>query len=508
MALEAGDRKQLFIDDRFVDSSQGLRRCVNPPSKAGVVLEPIPEEEGPRVSVASVLEVDGEYRMYYGLYVPVDWVRRDWPEIPHWARHMACLAVSGDGIHWERQRAGLFDIGRGKTNAIVMPTAMGTVFQDPRRTRGSRFWFMGHLSENPWWEESKGAVYRLELEGRKVAGALHLCHSPDGIHWKRVKEPIVPFWCDTRNQAFFDHRLNRYVAYVRGREKGLRVVCRGESPELDSVPWPFEVKPGTGESHRGMYAGMNSAEWPVVLKPDEQDPPQTDIYTPNVEVYSWAEDVYLAWSPLYRHYDGFDSRGRDHRGQYPNDGPVETQLSVSRDGIRWHRFRRPYVGLGAVDEIDGGTIYMGLGMIRKGNEIWQYCSGGRSTHGNYEDHPDWPTAVIRLVQRLDGFVSLDAGPEGGELVTPPLVFSGSRLKLNIDCGAMGEAWVELLDEEGNALPGYTLQDSVPIDRNGVAQEAWWRNGPDVRPLAGRPVRLRIKMRSAKLYAFQFGPTSS
>ena len=44
---------------------------------------------------------------------------------------------------------------------------------------------------------------------------------------------------------------------------------------------------------------------------------------------------------------------------------------------------------------------------------------------------------------------------------------------------------------------------MSVDRNGVAQEVWWRNGPDVGALSGRPVGLKIKMRSAKLYAFQF-----
>ena len=89
------------------------------------------------------------------------------------------------------------------------------------------------------------------------------------------------------------------------------------------------------------------------------------------------------------------------------------------------------------------------------------------------------------------------------MVTPPIEFAGNRLQLNIDCGAMGEAWVELQDETGKPLPGYTLEDAVSVDRNSVAQEVWWRSGPDVGSLAGRPVRMRVRMRSAKLYAFQF-----
>jgi hypothetical protein len=48
-----------------------------------------------------------------------------------------------------------------------------------------------------------------------------------------------------------------------------------------------------------------------------------------------------------------------------------------------------------------------------------------------------------------------------------------------------------------------MDDAVSVDRNGVAQEVWWKEGPDVGKLVGRSVRLRIRMRAAKLYAFQF-----
>ena len=68
-------------------------------------------------------------------------------------------------------------------------------------------------------------------------------------------------------------------------------------------------------------------------------------------------------------------------------------------------------------------------------------------------------------------------------------------------------WVEAQDETGKPLPGYTFEDAVSVDRNGVAQEVWWRGGPDVGLLSGRTVRMRVTMRSAKLYAFQFSESS-
>ena len=207
--------------------------------------------------------------------------------------------------------------------------------------------------------------------------------------------------------------------------------------------------------------------------------------------------------PVYRRYKNFDSFDRDTRGQYKNDGPIEIQLAVSRDGINWKRYHEPYIPLGRNNEPDGGCLYIGVGMIRQGDEIFQYYTGSPWTHGSYPYQPELSNAIFRTVQRLDGFVSVIASHEGGELITHPLIFQGNRLQLNIDCGAMGEAWVEIQDASGNPIPNFSMDDCVSVDRNGVDQEVWWKQGPDVSSLADQTVRLRIKMRSSKLYAFQF-----
>lgn len=51
-------------------------------------------------------------------------------------------------------------------------------------------------------------------------------------------------------------------------------------------------------------------------------------------------------------------------------------------------------------------------------------------------------------------------------------FEGTRLQLNVDCGALGEVWVELLDERIFPIEGFTMDEAVSVDRNGVAHEVW------------------------------------
>jgi hypothetical protein len=80
---------------------------------------------------------------------------------------------------------------------------------------------------------------------------------------------------------------------------------------------------------------------------------------------------------------------------------------------------------------------------------------------------------------------------------------GNRLQLNINVAAMGNALVEIQDKQGKPIPGFTLDDCNRILFNDVAYTVKWQGKPDVSSLGGRPIRLQIAMRSAKLYAFQF-----
>ena len=494
--IDVGDSKQLFIDRRFIETGSGIRLVANPPEKRESVLEPLGHEGRQQLQIASVLEVAGGYLMYYMTFLDAGP-----PRLRKSAWHVTRVARSDDGVSWERVPVGLIDVGQGPENNIAMAGGVGTFFVDPNETDGCRFWWVGHLNQNPWWDEAEGAIFG---GGPDKEGALYLCCSRDGIVWRRVPEPILPFWCDTRNQCFFDHRLGRYVAYVRARPEGhqQRAVARAESEGLTG-PWPYAPRPGRSTGPNGLY-GWIETELRVVMAPDELDPPHTGLYTPNVHPYQYAQDVYLAFPEVYRLRDQEESHGRDGRGQPVNEGPLHVGLLVSRDGVSWERFHDPYVRLGRSGQIDAGTVYMGVGMLRRGDELWQYCAVSPHTHhGRHLSLPGTDGCIRRLVQRLDGFVSVDAGPEGGEIVTPPMVFSGRRLYLNADCSALGGIWVELQDMGRRPLPGYSLADAVSIDMNGVAQEVWWRSGPDLSRLTGRPLRLRLRLRSTKLYGFQF-----
>jgi hypothetical protein len=495
--IPIGSRRQLFIDWRLVSSGQNVWLTVNPPVKAGPI--DLDTEHG---EMASIVSHGGRHYLYMRL-----------------GERGIGVAVSEDGLKWRGVDSSLFGQGR----QLPLPGVdSGSVFTDPKDSEYPLKGIFDIRQAEPWGADPSKLGDIRAANGRTAArGGLYLFRSPDGFRWELVPGLPVPFLCDTQNQVLYDPRIDRYVAYFRafprlgGPHNYKRCVARTEVDDLLQMPWPHGVN--MANKPEGLHAfAYTHDEMPIVMAADSDDPPRADLYNPAMHLYPWADSVYLAFPSMYNTwgYDGKNiSFGRDQRGLRSNDGLFETHLAVSRDGINFTRYRTPYIPSGRIydregkeGELDCGLIYMAVGMIRHGDEIHQFYFGTRRTHMSAADGAKFGfhgQAVFRAVQRLDGFVSADTDHRGGDLVTPPLVFEGSRLVLNAACHGLGEIAVEVQEADGSPVPGFSLSDAVTIVRNGTNQEVWWKGGPDVRQLAGRPVRLRFKMRSAKLFAFQF-----
>ncbi|PYV14587.1 MAG: hypothetical protein DMG07_11640 [Acidobacteria bacterium] len=449
----AGSAKQLFVDDRLIAESRGIRLALNPPVKMPerCLWAERPWEDFYAGGWNTVLEDGGVYKLWYEASTLLD------------GRHSqsVCYAASHDGIRWEKPTLGLVEFRGSKENNIVLFDIAGTVFVDPRAPESERYRFAGRADwARPIYSRTTPEV------------GIWIFGSPDGLRWKPLREgPVIRDRgnFDTQNQVFWDARLGKYVAYVR-LNRPLRKVGRAES--LDLLHWT------TPE---------------VVFSYDALDPVESDHYNPCVVPYPGAPDVYLMFPSAFYHYPG-----------RPMDGYLDIQLATSRDGIRWERrFRTPYVRLGLEGSDDGGSIYMTVGMLRRGDEIWMYYTGFDYTHGAYDLARTRKKGVVRrLVQRLDGFISVDAGGGGGELTTVPLLFDGNTLELNVDTGALGSARVAVLDASGREVAGFGAADCDPIRGNFTRRAVTWKRDAALAALA-QPVRLRFVLERAKLYAFQF-----
>ncbi|MFG0240375.1 MAG: hypothetical protein ACF8CY_04915, partial [Gimesia chilikensis] len=109
----------------------------------------------------------------------------------------------------------------------------------------------------------------------------------------------------------------------------------------------------------------------------------------------------------------------------------------------------------------------------------------------------------RYTMRIDGFVSINAPLKGGEITTKPITFTGKELKLNFSTSAAGGITVELQTPDGKPIEGFTEADCIELFGDTIARPVSWKKGTDVSSLAGKPVRLKIKLKDADLYSFKF-----
>lgn len=480
---EIGHAKQLFIDHRFIEESKNIQLRVNPPVKRP---EPALRSDKPwdafNLIYYSIAKDGDVYKMWYQAYDKDQWGA---------GRPRMCYAVSPDGLNWEKPSLGLVEYNGSTDNNILLKeqSKLGFVFIDPQGTPEQRFKMLSGI------------------------GTTHMRTSPDGIHWTDHPQVVwSPPW-DTQKQAWWDPRIGRYVIHTR-------VVVKPNGELTFPFAEPIESNPPVvaPQLHRPTRAlGRVEVDdimqpWPMeetltILTSDEQDPPVSDIYHPGgVYQYPYASDAYLMFPLTYQHF-------RPGEGHSHNDGVNDTQFAASRNGINWMRYdRQPFIPRGLPGDPDHGDTHASNYFIRQGNYLYQYYRGWPWSHGGYrtlssedrKDRTNWGRAFVGVVvHRLDGFVSADAPQEGGYLVTPPLLFDGHCLELNIDVSGMGGALVEIQDESGQPISGYTLDDCDRILQNDVAYVVHWKGNPDVSWLAGKPVRLKIALRSSKLFAFQF-----
>jgi hypothetical protein len=115
----------------------------------------------------------------------------------------------------------------------------------------------------------------------------------------------------------------------------------------------------------------------------------------------------------------------------------------------------------------------------------------------------YTTPFRRFTLRTDGFVSVRAGADPGELVTLPLRFRGDNLTINYATSAGGSIRVEVQDTQGKPMTGFTTADCEEIVGDKIEHSVQWKEKPDLSKLAARPIRLRFLMREADLFSLRF-----
>jgi hypothetical protein len=120
------------------------------------------------------------------------------------------------------------------------------------------------------------------------------------------------------------------------------------------------------------------------------------------------------------------------------------------------------------------------------------------------EHYRWPDCRLRrLTLPRHRLAAMNAGAQGGEFTTHPLVVRGNHLVLNYATSAAGSIQVEVQDASGRALPGYAAADMPALFGDELDATISWRRGADLAALQGQTVRLRIRLKDADLFALRF-----
>lgn len=484
--LQLGGERFLFVDPAGLASTEHVQFVVNPPVARQVVLR----DEKPWENIGENSNVIDDGSGIYKLYYLNGNRKKPNGELVSYQ----ALATSTDGINWVKPNLGVIEFeGSKENNLVIEGGASGSVFYDSDE-------------KNPEYRYKYMTSYPIDDKpNTPTTEGLVIYTSPDGIHWTKHEFQVYPYIQDSQAVMFKDPNIGKYVCYFRGNSEAIgRHVMRGETDD-PLKPWPYTRNPNPLYFSNHELPYMDSVELPTVMARDNQDPPNADLYGNQVFLYPWAHRVYFAFPTCYYSYGG----DRSYLSPKPgNVGVGECQLAVSRDGIKWTRYRRPaYLKHGWWGDHYAYWPWMFQGMIRRGDKIYQYAILRASGHGTIrfmKGSDESLNGVTLLEQPADRFVAAEFDYTGGRIVTEPLVFAGNRLVLNIDAGAMGEGRVAILDAEGKPIPGYTIEESDIINADWKEKTVAWNRGKsDVAPLAGRPVRLRFDMRGARLYAMQF-----
>ena len=484
--IDVGDRKQLFIDNRFFHRSSGIELRMNPPQQPS---EPVLRADRPWEVLGIggyntvIREGDSHFRLWYAAQMLSGG--------PQEGAGRLCYAESDDGIAWRKPELDLVTFRGSRANNIVAPlderqSLQGaTVYIDERAPAEARY--------RLW---TKYQPRDDEIDAGAKPG-LWTMHSADGLRWIYDDDQPNPpdQMCDTQNVFFWDDRIGQYVGYTRVHEtqrrdeaaemelgKRYRSVGRITSPDFKTWSRPSLI----------VLEG-DALDLAAPLPPAAVERPQIDFYTNAVYKHPEADDAYFMMPAAYYHWEESDA-----------PATMDVQLLTSRDGIIWERQggREPFIRRGLDGGPAGGMVMANVWPVVTETETWIYYSGTGSKHNTSERNGS-NTGLFRAVLRRDGFVSADAGLSGGEFVTPPLEFEGGELELNVDCGAGGWLLVELQDAEGRALEGYTLKTCETVTANSVRTRVGWRGRGSHVASHGQAIRLRVAMRSAKLYSFRF-----
>lgn len=369
-----------------------------------------------------------------------------------------CYATSKDGIHWDKPA---LDVVEGTNIVQKMGRDSTTLWLDfEEKDPNKRYKFFAYAKESN-------------------KGKLSVFFSPDGIHWSDCAFSTGP--TGDRTTVFYNPFRHLWIYGVRAYDHTtigrFRRYC--ESASVIPPVWEKDTLP--------FWVGADKSD---TIRDDLKTP--CELYNLDAVAYeSLLIGLFSIW------------RGQPENRAKPN----EICIGFTRDGFHWQRpVHEPFIPVSErYGDWNWANVQSAGGCcLVVGDKLFFYVSGRKGVQGSPASGVS-STGLATL--RRDGFASMDAESNGGQLTTRSVQFTGKHLFVNVDT-PQGELRVEILDETGNPIAPYTLKACQPIAVDNTRVPVRWKDAKDLSSLAGKPVRFRFHLTNGKLYSFWVSPETT
>ncbi|MEZ6128876.1 MAG: prolyl oligopeptidase family serine peptidase [Planctomycetaceae bacterium] len=520
-AESAAPRTLLLVDDHHVLYRSGTKRVFHPSTINPT--NPVIREDQPwemAIGWTSVLRhpETGKFMLWYQAYAGGRDARKS-------HKCVVCYAESEDGLTFTKPVLGIHDFD-GQRSELGMIKATNIVL----------------LGDNGYGDRYANSVlfeptdpdpakrYKMlytdfsqDDEGHEWPG-FHAAFSPDGIHWtKSDQNPLnrTAYGGRSLQPPFQDEDV--YVEAMDTRKNFLRKTWKiplSMSDAADVMYDPIRKRyvaygkawiqgPDGGLAWKHAMARVDSTDFlnwsdpQVICSPDDLDPPNTEFHT----------------SPVFHHNGCYFCLNQilSARGEAigAKADAMHIELMISRDGEHWERpFRdTPFIASTEQDFSNGG-IFTNSTPVILNDEIRFYYGGYNSgaigggaklTDASQQSGVGFSTlpldrfAGIRPVA-LSAQSTLKKPLENtGQVTLKPVSLSSiQQVSINADARG-GEILVEILDEDGYRIRGFSRDDAVPFTGDSVQQPVTWK-GKHLSDLPQGKHMLRLHLHNAEVFA--------
>ncbi len=497
--LDVGRVPQYFFDNLVIEQIQNLTRIVhNPRKEAGPLIKKDRPWEHVTYFTCNAWNVfrdgsSGKFRCWYEDwdFDQQEYFRWDKEGKPHprSARTRLCYAHSDDGLNWEKPALDYREEKGCKTNIIFGNPSFGsvhaaTILDDPLECDLEKRFKMVFEHYSDHWH-------------------MEVASSGDGMKWNPYTEPPIfggrglnPGDVETL-MADVEARVYRLTT----RHWHMCTVFHDKRRPKTKGPAPiFPHDPGR-MSKRRIYQSISSdlIHWSTpqcILALDDEEDNLDESYYGMVQFR--LGDLYVGLLNVFR--------------QVANT--LSVRLVYSRDGWRWYHLnqRQPWLAP-SEDSWDRYMVNIPNVPLPAGDKLLVYYGGAKNHHdwwikglgeglqvpeAHSLDEVSYCLGLAKL--RLDGFISIDAGPvRDGVLITRVLKTDGRRLVLNAVCANGGSIEVEATDAHEHVLTGYSRAECDTFSGDSTRAIITWKGKATISH--NGYLRLRFFMRNASLYSF-------